>query len=297
MKRNILIIAAIVLAAETASAQSMQFLNSFSDASSLGVAGASVALDANAYAPQNNAASMALYEGKMSAALSYGMLQPDYMNSQMLSLSGFGKVNDKLSVGAFGSYFIEQPYSIIGAEGSPIGQFTPGEFFFGLSGSYKINSSLSAGLNVKIASQSLAESNSAMGLCADLSVFYKKEGVKAGLSINNLGPGVDFGTGYNSLPALVRAGAAYTISGFTGNAELAYVFAGGFMGGLGAEYCLADIVSARVGYHFGSGAAAIASFVSFGLGVKFAGVNLNAAYLLGSESLSNTMLITLGYAF
>ena len=76
-----------------------------------------------------------------------------------------------------------------------------------------------------------------------------------------------------------------------------YLFSGALMAGLGLEYCIVDIVSVRAGYHYGDAAKALPSFASVGLGVKFAGVHLDAAFLLASKTLGNTLMIGLGYSF
>lgn len=48
--------------------------------------------------------------------------------------------------------------------------------------------------------------------------------------------------------------------------------------------------------HYGT-EAALPQFVSLGLGFKFAGVSLDCTYLLASKTLSNTMILGLGYSF
>lgn len=296
MKRIIVSLLALVSLTAIANAQSMQFLNTSSDAEALGVAGTSAARQADAFAVQNNAAAMALAQGKGAVSAAYGKMQPKYLGTGLAGLAGYGKIG-KLAFGAYGNYFMEKPYEITSPAGAVTGEFTPSEFAAGLGVAYQIIDGLSAGAAVKFANATIADGKSATAVAADVSFMYSKNGLAATLAVCNLGGGVDFGSGKNPLPSLAKAGFAYTIAGFTGSLEGDYLFAGGFMGGLGAEYCIKDMVSLRTGYHFGSGDAAIASYASFGLGFKFAGVNINAAYLLASETLGGSMMFGLGYAF
>ena len=87
------------------------------------------------------------------------------------------------------------------------------------------------------------------------------------------------------------------VSGLTVGAEVDYLFTGGLMAGLGVEYTIVDIVSLRGGFHYGDPAKAVPMYASVGLGVKFAGVHLDAAFLTASQTLGNTLMIGLGYAF
>ena len=69
------------------------------------------------------------------------------------------------------------------------------------------------------------------------------------------------------------------------------------MAAFGVEYGIADIVFVRGGFHYGDNAKGIPTYASLGLGVQFAGVHLDAAYLTASKTLRNSLQISLGYAF
>ena len=79
--------------------------------------------------------------------------------------------------------------------------------------------------------------------------------------------------------------------------EADYLFNGGMMAGLGAEYCIADIAFLRAGYHYGDPANALASYASLGLGEVFSGFSIDLAFLTASETLGNTFMMGLGYSF
>lgn len=63
------------------------------------------------------------------------------------------------------------------------------------------------------------------------------------------------------------------------------------------EFGAFSIVYARAGYHFGSKTAVVPSYASVGIGLRYAGVRLDAAYLFASEALGGTMQYTIGYEF
>ncbi len=76
-----------------------------------------------------------------------------------------------------------------------------------------------------------------------------------------------------------------------------YYLSGDITAASGAEYSFKNFIFLRAGYHYGSKDKGLPSFASAGLGVKFAGVQLNAAYLLASETLGGSLMIGLGYSF
>ena len=59
---------------------------------------------------------------------------------------------------------------------------------------------------------------------------------------------------------------------------------------------IADIVSVRAGYNVGA-KHVMPSFASVGAGVHFAGIKIDAAYLIGASPIANTLAVSLGYSF
>jgi len=53
----------------------------------------------------------------------------------------------------------------------------------------------------------------------------------------------------------------------------------------------------RGGFHYGDAAKALPTYASLGLGLQYAGVRLDVAFLTASQSLGNTLLFGLGYSF
>ena len=115
--------------------------------------------------------------------------------------------------------------------------------------------------------------------------------------MNNLGTPVSYGDQKYGQPGIVRGGGAYSVAGLTASVEVDYLFSGALMAGLGLEYGIADIVFVRGGFHYGDAAKAIPTHASLGLGVKYAGVHLDFAFLTASKTLGNSLLLELGYSF
>lgn len=296
MKRIIII--ALCALGINANAQTMQFLNVNQDAAASAVAGTGVGRPADAFALENNMAAASLSTSEFAAEIGYGMWQPNTSKTGVVSAAGYLQLNDKVALGAAFKNFSEAEYSITSADGRNTGSFKPSEMAAGLGVSFKVSEGFAIGLNAKFASSTIAESAKASSVAADLSLAYAGNGLQAGLAVCNIGGKVDYGaeTKY-SLPSIAKAGAAYTIAGLTASAELDFLFSGGLMAGLGAEYWVKDIVAVRAGFHYGDSAKAIPTYASAGLGFNLAGVKLNAAYLLASDTLGGSMMFGLGYSF
>ena len=78
--------------------------------------------------------------------------------------------------------------------------------------------------------------------------------------------------------------------------DIDYYFDGALATALGAGYTFNDMVSLKAGYRAG-GDSVLPSFASVGAGVKFMGLKLDVAYLIGTENMNNTLAIGLGFSF
>ncbi len=101
---------------------------------------------------------------------------------------------------------------------------------------------------------------------------------------------------------MAKLGVGYTRAfdkhALSATAETDILFAGAVMAGAGIEYSFRDLLFVRGGYHYGAPhKAVVPSYGSAGLGVKFFGISLDAAYLFGSEILKNSFCVSLGYEF
>ncbi len=266
----------------TASAQSVPALLIPADARSLAMGAVSSAIEAE----------------HLDVRATYSSWAPSAAANTIAGLDAYIPIAGKFSISVEGNMFIDKPYSEYDSQGIFKGEFTPKDLIVSLGGEYRVNAALSFGLKGRYVSSSLAKEAKGSAFCADLFATYRAGAFDATLSLCNIGTGIDYGRGSYSLPALVKAFGGYRIvEGLTAALELDYLFNGAFMAGVGAEYWIADIVAIRAGYHYGDQAKALPSFASLGIGVKFAGVTISAAYLTASRTLGNTLMIGLGYNF
>lgn len=297
--RKILCTMAAVIMATGAFAQALPSLLIPSDAASLSLAGATVAGRAGALSVDDNAASMALSGQKMSVAASFGLWQPSAGKENLISAGGWWN-SGRFAIGAsfrrFGSPS-QESVSVNGTVNPLEDPFAPSDMAVSLGASFAVTANLSLGLAARFVNSKLTKTASANVVGADISVMYSKDALRAGLVVANLGSKVKYSETAYAQPMVARAGASYTIiEGLTAQAELSYLFAGAFGAGAGVEYGFRDMVFARAGFHYGSSNKGMPTYASLGLGGKFAGVRIDAAYLL-LGNLTNTLMFTLGYSF
>lgn len=273
------------------------------DPASLAMGSAGVSSEADAFALETNVASMSFSEKTMSVKAGFGMWQPAYADLKTVGVAGTYRISDKIGVGLDFKYLMMPSYSGVTGNGADIrdSEFKPSEYGIAAGFSYAFMDCLSAGLTLRYAGSSLAPEASAKVFAADLGLYFKKNAVSAGLSLNNLGTKAKYSEVAYAQPMLVKLGAGYDLE--MGTSELFFaaqadiLFAGGIMAGVGCEYAFKDMVFARAGYHYGNSANVIPSYGSAGLGLKIAGVTLDFAYLYGSKTLANSMCVSLGYSF
>lgn len=305
MKKTVTLIIASLIAISSYGQSAVSFVNISADPVYYSLGGAALTADANAFSVSTNISAVALGDDHMAASASYGSWQPQGVNSSLASISGFGLIGGKLGVGLNAKYMMYPSYSTVTEGGFPAGEFTPEDLSMELGLSYKIIKGLSAGVNVRYIMSKLAKEADGSAVSADISLSYRVAGIRVAAAVTNLGSKIDYGYRPYTLPAMAKLGVGYVYdiqnSSVGVHLEGDYIiYNGSVMCGLGAEYKFKELVSARVGYHYGSKAAdAILSYFSAGLGVKLLGVTLDAAYLVGmSESpLNNTWMVSLGYRF
>lgn len=225
---------------------------------------------------------------------------PTTAKSTNLNLLGGFKFG-KFGLNVIGAYQIGEEYETLDASGNVGAKFTPSDLLFGLGFGFAFTENLSAGINLKMASSSLAKEVGYTSFAGDIFVMYRTGALKATAGVASLGIPVKSGDKSYGLPASAKAGAAYKIAFGTSAVELAadfdYFFTGGMGIGAGVQYGWNDMIFVRGGYHLGTGNAPIPSFASIGLGAKFIGIHIDVSYLLASPSLGNTISIGAGYAF
>ncbi len=297
MKRIIISLFLPALAAVAASAQSMPSLLIPTDPASASVAGSGIARDATSSAVADNASAMSFSSKTFAVGASYGMWAPEAADSKLADVGAYYKFGGKFALGLSGSYIADHQTNITNANGLVTGTFSPKDIVARVGVSYLITDCLSAGVTAKMIYSSIGPDISGTAFGGDISIMYRREALSAAAAVCNLGTAINYGGESYSMPMLVKAGAAYTVVGLTVSAETDYLFEGAFAAALGAEYNIADIAFLRAGYHYGAKDKGLPSFASVGLGVKYAGFELNVAYLLASQTLCNTLQLGLGYSF
>lgn len=299
--KKILLTSLLAVFAVALQAQTLPVLLVSQDAASLGLAQASLAADAGAYSIDINSSAAVFSSQKMSAAVSYGIWQPLASSGKIISSGGWwngGKWAAGLAFKRLGmeGYEIITPNGVVSQKD---GVFNPSEFALALGGAYKVMDVLSVGATLRLVSSSLGASAKASAFNADISATFNNGPLRAGIKVGNLGPKVSYGedSSYDQ-PMIASAAASYSIiDGLRVLAQADWMPAGAFMAGAAAEYGWKDMVFARAGYHLGTGNKGTASYASAGLGAKFAGVRLDAAYVFMGENLRNSLQFTLGYSF
>jgi len=295
MKRLFLLTVIAVCLPALCSAQTFNLLIP-TDARTAGFAAAGAALDADAFVSASGVSAAALSERSAAFGLGYNMWAPSSSSMGVAGFGGFYRFG-RVAVALDGRYFIEKPYDIISSVSKVIGTFQPKDIMAGVGVAFQVAEPLSVGVTGRFMSSSIAESAKGSAFCADADVTFKKNGLTAMAGVANLGSKLSYGGSSYALPALAKAGAAYSVAGLTASVEADYLFSGAFMAGLGLEYCIADIAFVRAGYHYGDAAKALPSFASLGLGAQFSGFSLDLAFLTASDTLGNTLLFGLGYSF
>lgn len=297
--------AACLLSAGAASAQTaMPTLRVEQDPVSAGMGFAGLASSCGtAYSALRNSSVIPLSDRKMDFGASYQSWAPDGAGDTNMALGAAFKLGERFALSLAGTMQNGKEYSIMDESGNDGGTFAPSIVSAGLGVGVKIIDNLAAGVNLRFASQKLSNNDSYSALCGDAFVTYRISDFNVSAGVASLGSGVKGADGKSySLPASARVGADWT-RGFAElhalklDADMDYFFSGDVTAAAGVQYSFKDMLFARAGYHYGAETAVLPSFATVGLGVKYAGVELNAAYLFASEALGGTMTFGLGYSF
>lgn len=310
MKRIILTLTLLLSAASLSSraqgTSAAQFLDISPDAASLSLGGSGLTLSEGAFSVWSNPASSALSSKKLAAGASYGLWQPSYSASSFAAASGYVRLGKKLSVNFLGKYYMHKSYDIAGADGIVSGSFTPSEMNFALGVSYALLPTLSLGVNLGYLHSDIGAPESASGLVSDLALQYRYKDLDAALALRNLGTKISYGASSYSLPTRADLGLSYTL-GRSRAADhtlalhaqaSAYLADSLFRLAGGLRYSFKQTAYIAGGY-----SAVLSSpemgFASLGAGLSLWGVEIGAAYLLGSSDNPNSgsLLVNLSYSF
>lgn len=297
--------AACLLSAGVASAQTaMPSLRVEQDPVAAGMGFAGLAsTSGTAWSALRNSSVIPFSEKSMDFGASYQSWAPDGAASANIGLGAGFKLGERFGLSVALTMQNGEEYGITDETGNSAGTFKPSFMSAGLGFGVKIIDNLSAGVNVRFASQKLTKDDSYSAFCADVFVSYRFSDFNISAGAASLGSKVKGADGGSwSLPASARVAVDWTKSfaeahALKADVDLDYFFSGSVAAAAGVQYSFKDMVFARAGYHYGPETAVLPSFASAGLGVKFFGVELNAAYLFASDVLGGTMTFGLGYSF
>jgi hypothetical protein len=140
----------------------------------------------------------------------------------MYYLAGYGKLNDRQTVGASLRYFTLGDIQLTDATGNNIGNFKPNEFAIDLAFSQKLSRNFGLGIATRFINSGISRvyfqgssGNAASTFAVDLSGFYRTEPFKlgdkeavlqAGAAITNLGAKIKYSNDQNFIPTNLRLG-------------------------------------------------------------------------------------------
>lgn len=297
MKKIVLI---IVLAAAPLllGAQNLPFLFVPTDARSAALGGAGVALEADAWAMDNNLSAAALSSRHFAIGAGYQALAPKITADNSFSLDGWYRRN-RWAVGLSAKTMLNQ-YDEYFFTGAPQHSFSPYDLSVALGAAWCPLTGFAISATARLVNSALAPDANGTSVCADLAMTYAVKGLQVGLSVNNLGSRIRYGNAFYALPALVKAGLSYSHPIFTLTAEADYLFEGCFMACAGVEVRPVSVLSLRAGYHYGPDRGiGIPSFGSCGIHLGFAGLGIDVSYWFGGENttLRGTVCAGLSYSF
>lgn len=270
-------------------------------AADMAMAGSAFMSDDNmAWAADGNAAMVPFSSRRMSVELGYMLANPVRTN---YAGAGFAyNIKDRVGVTAALSYGINPAYDVYNESGRPAGTFSPGQLMLGAGVSWRFVKFMSAGLNLRYAMQTLAEGVSSSAFAGDFVLMCRFGDFFVSAGAMNFGTPVKSSDGRSfNLSSSVKLAGMYEHlfaekHGLQVNLDADWYLSKAASAALGAQYGWNDMVFVRAGYRYGSGRSPLPSMASVGLGCKFFGVRIDAAYVVYGSTI-NTLNVGLGYSF
>lgn len=294
--RKFLLILALTLASQLLGAQTLPFLYSPTDARSAAMGGAGVALEADAWAVDNNLAAAVLSSQHFALGAAYQRWAPTPSADNRISLDGWYSRN-RWAIGLSAKAMLAPEITQTSATGAPLEPFSPTDWTVALGGAWSPAPGFAISATGRFISSALDAGTHGMSGCADVAIVYAFKGFELGLSVNNLGGRIRYGDKDYALPAQLRAGFSYTHPIFTLTAEADYLFENILMACAGVEIHPVSAIALRAGYHYGPADRGVPSFGSCGLHLGIAGLGIDAFYLFGSPALGNSFGVGMSYSF
>ena len=279
-----------------ASAQSLPLLFNPGDPHTTALGGASVALEADAWALEHNFAAAAITRDTFAIGAAYGYWAPKAGADNRFSAGGWYRTGSfAFGLSAKGSF--ARPYETVTPYGELKGRFNPCDYALALGAAWSPASGFALSATARMVSSALSDEIAGAAFCADVSAMYNVKAFTVGLSAFNLGGKIRYGNSAYALPTLVKGGLRYATETFEATGEVDYLTGAGVTGGLGIEYWPFSVFALRGGYHFGAADKGLPSFASIGLGLFVEGFGLDASVLLASPTLAGSFHVGISYRF
>lgn len=288
----------------TAGAQdeAMPFSRIPQSASVISVGGVALTDSGNAFSSFANAAVIPYSSSRMNAAVSYMRLHPGSDADNRINAGLTFRIGKNFGIGGGIAYGMDSPYEITDESGTVTGNYKPSDLLLNIGLGWKFLPFLSVGADIKYLRDAVAEGYSYNAVSTDIFLMSRFNGVSIAAGVSSLGNKVSSSSGEKySLPSSFDIGFEYQLNLHEHHslkllADADYFFSRKFATSAGLSYTWNSMLTARCGYHYG-GKSVVPSYASAGIGVKFFGISLDAAYLFGSGILKNSLGISLGYEF
>lgn len=300
-------LAACLATASFASAQdgaAMPFAEIARDPVSAGMGFSGIASGYNVgYSSFRNSSVIPFADERLSVGASGQIWAPNGVKSTNFAFGSAFRTGERFGFSVGGAYQIGEEYMSTDEMGNIAGAFKPNDLIINAGIGVRIIENLAAGVNVRYASQKLSADNSYSAFTTDIFLTYRLSELNISAGVSSLGTSVKSASGDSFGPPTSATVGVEWLKVFSAIHSLRlvvdadYYLSGDITAASGAEYSFKNFIFLRAGYHYGSKDKGLPSFASAGLGVKFAGVQLNAAYLLASETLGGSLMIGLGYSF
>jgi len=177
--------------------------------------------------------------------------------------------------------------------GKEHGSFNNYDSCISLAYGYNLNSNISLGLSSKIIRRCL-DTNTSNSFGIDIGGLYKRDNLRLGAVIQNLGLRMKFRDESDPMPINFKLGAGYKLldKTLTLAVDIDKPIDANLSINLGAEYLYKDTIVGRIGYQFGRDVGGL----STGIGFKFSNYRLDYAFA-PYDKLGNTHRISLNRQF
>lgn len=305
-----LAVSASAFAQEAGSAYALPFTRIDHNPVSAAMGGAGMLSTSSlAWSSFSNTAAVPFSELKGDAAASYQMWQPD--GSTWYSAGAAFNIKQKFGISLGATMSSSDAIDLVNEEGIPEGSFTPKELQANLGFSYRFVKWVALGANLRFAKQDVAPGSSVSAPAADVFIMGNYLGIKAAAGISNIGGKVKGTNGEvyplaSSATIAVGYGKAFGMHEIEAEAKADFYLSSGDFKvsdpanvSAGIAYTFNKMVAVRAGYHFGAAGSPMPSYATVGAGFCFAGVHIDAAYMLasGDSPLANSLCAGLGFKF